>query len=396
MKLRQMKRFSANDVACICVLVLIPSSTGQAKPDSWNQWLGPNRNGHTSEPAGTWPPKKLWEKRVGDSDSSPILVNGAIYVTTLSGRQTSIKCLDARSGRLLWDGTSPGGKYGRYARGDQGQYCGPLSTPACDGKFLFTVSVDGDVQCRDARTGSRKWGFNLYNIYRMGRRKHSRDYGYTTSPMLAGKNIILEVGGNKGAVMRFDKNTGRPIGAWGKGQVGHSSGPVGRGGKVFFGLKHLWIGETRIDWNTDYANNIATPAVSGKFVVCSSAYNIKKTVCFVNGREAWSTRRHDGVRCPVINLKARQVYLPGEGRCLSLANGKDLWKFGRATNVIVTGDNKLIVFGSKIRLYDLSGKKLSEVPAIDAGWPGGALGEGFLVFKNRRSVVCYSVNVSAR
>jgi len=93
----------------------------------------------------------------------------------------------------------------------------------------------------------------------------------------------------------------------------------------------------------------------------------------------------------VINAKAGHVYLPEVGRCLDLATGEPSWTFPRASSVIVTGDDKLIVFDRTIRLLDLEGKVLHEVESIDKQWPSGAFGEGYLVFKNRGTVVCYSV-----
>lgn len=361
----------------------------QAAP--WNQWQGPERNGHTPQPSGTWPPGKLWERRLGESDSSPIIRDGAVYVTTLKGNRTEVHCVDARTGKTRWTGTTPGGRYGRHADGDKNSYCGPVSTPACDGERLFTVSIDGDLRCWDARTGEGRWGFNLYARYRMGKRKHNRDYGYATSPLLLRDHVVVEVGGIEGAVMKFDKRSGKKADAWGSGQVGHSSGPAGPDGRVFFGLDRLWIGDLGIPWKTDFACNIGMPAVAGDRVICSSAYDVSRTRCFVKGREAWSVKTHDKVRSLVIHERAGIVILPGAGTVLDLKDGSPRWRFRRSTNVIVTGDDRLIAFGDSIRLLDLQGEMISEVRGIRQGWPGGAFGEGFLVFKNRDTVVCYSV-----
>jgi predicted Zn-dependent protease len=47
----------------------------------WPQWMGPFRNWSSAEASGQWPPKKKWEQSVGESDSSPILIGGKVYVT---------------------------------------------------------------------------------------------------------------------------------------------------------------------------------------------------------------------------------------------------------------------------------------------------------------------------
>ncbi len=358
---------------------------------SWPQWLGPRRTGHTALPSGKWPPRKLWEKDFGDSDSSPIIVNGRIYLTTLEGINTGVKCVDAETGNLVWQGTTPGGRYARFSTGDKQSYSGPLSTPACDGSLLFTLSVDGDFQCWDAAGGEKKWATNLYDQYKMGKRDHIRDYGYASSPMLSGTDVLIEVGGNQGAVMAFDRESGRATGGWGKGQIGHSGGPAGPDGKVFFGLNHLSVDGQQIPWRTDYACNIATPAVSGAYVICTSAYNMRRTVCYRNGKELWTSKFHCKTSSPVIHPAEGHVYLPEAGKCLDLKTGEVRWTFPRAVNIVVTGDGKLIHFDREIRLTNLKGEVLHRVPAIDRQWPGGAFGDGYLVFKNRSTVLCYSV-----
>ncbi len=360
--------------------------------ESWPQWAGPDRNWRTSEPAGRWPPVKRWEKTIGNGDCSPIIVGGRVYYTSLDGDRTAVNCLDADTGDVLWTRSCPGGRYGRYANGDKGAYYGPLSTPACDGKLLFTLSVDGDLACWDARTGEPRWRLNLYDRYRMGARKHIRDYGYTSSPMLAGDDIYVEVGGNQGAVMAFRKVDGREAGAFGSGQVGHSSGPAGPEGNVFFGLDHLWIGNQKFPWRTDFACNIPTPAVSGRYVVCTSAYNMRRTTCYQNGREKWSVRNHEKSHSPVIHEEKGNLYLAGRGECLDLADGHAQWRFGSCSSVIITGDDKLIVFGSTLRLYDARGNKLHEVEGVPKkGWPSGAFGEGKILCKNRSTLACYAL-----
>ena len=202
------------------LVVVVAFSASVANADqlskSWPQWLGPERTGHSGSVSGKWPPVKLWEKKFGSSDSSPIIVNGRLFLTTLDGNQTLVKCVDAKSGKVVWEGSTPGGRYGRHSVGDKEHYMGPLSSPACDGKIVFTLSIDGDLQAWSAATGKKGWGFNLYDRYKMGKRRHIRDYGYTSSPVLIGSNVVVEVGGNKGAVMSFDRKTGRENGSLGE------------------------------------------------------------------------------------------------------------------------------------------------------------------------------------
>ena len=395
----------------VCMLIvgaLVAAGAGlflsaTAEGASWPQWKGPNRNGTTSEPAGTWPPTKEWEVSLGYSDSSPIIVNGKVYVLELDGSSTRVKCLNADTGAQIWTGTTPGGRRGRYySSADSTQYYGPLSTPACDGTYLFTLSVDGDLQCWDANSSTKNWGFNLYDKYNMGQRANvgggMRDFGYMSGPLLSGSNVIVGVGGNSGCVMSFSKSSGSKTGGWGSGQWGSTSGPASADGKVYLNLSYLVINGTSIGWETDFACNIATPGVSNSYVVATSSYNPTNfTKCYdKSGNQRWSTTTREKVHSPVIHESAGNVYLAGTGKCLNLSNGSTKWSFGGCSSVVVTGDNKLIVMDITLRLYDSSGTQLSSVgTGIGRGYPSGAFGEGKIIWKNRTKVACFSVGGAA-
>ena len=170
--------------------------------------------------------------------------------------------------------------------GDQGLYGGPTSTPEYDREtgLLYTLSCDGDLNCWDTqRRGERVWGVNLYERYNVQRRPKigrsgRRDYGYTTSPLLHRKSIIVEVGAQSGTLVAFDKRTGREL--WqseSKGYAGHTGGlapltvesvpcvaVLTLRGLLVARLDGDRAGQTvaEYEWTTDFVNNIATPAVS--------------------------------------------------------------------------------------------------------------------------------------
>jgi hypothetical protein len=119
-------------------------------------------------------------------------------------------------------------EYGRHSDGDKGIYAGPCSTPELDEStgWLYTLSIDGDLNCWDTRASGRKrWGQNLYDEYaaamrpRVGR-SGRRDYGYTSLPLVQGDTLIVEVGAadaerHGGNLIGFDKRTGRRLSAGG-------------------------------------------------------------------------------------------------------------------------------------------------------------------------------------
>jgi len=398
----------------------------------WPQWRGPARTGVTTEPSGHptgWPPKRLWEKNVGKGCTSPILAHGRLYVMGWEGNEKggtdSVWCLEARTGKELWRRTYPVPYQGRVRAGDEGQYGGPSSTPAFDAEttYLYTLSVDGDLACWDtARNGEPVWRMNLYDEYKVPQRPDvgggRRDYGFTSSPLILGEAVVVEVGEGAGTVMAFDKKTGKR--RWRSAcaePAGHSGGPVpitldGLPCLATLALSKLVIlrtdpgheGKTVAEhpWQTDFACNIATPAVAGQAVLLTSNYNVGRTALLeISGsgvRQKWSTRDHAMVSSPVIH-KGRVYFADARLSCLDLATGKTLWKGGNFEHgsCLVTGDDKILAFGNgALVLVDAAADKYRELARMEevvrgTCYPHVALSDGVVACKDRDgSLVCFS------
>jgi hypothetical protein len=277
--------------------------TGESLTSDWPHWRGPDRNGVVADGSGwdgeTWIKGELWRRSVGEGSSSPIVVGDHVYLTGWAGNRDSVFCVHADTGREQWRQSYASPRYGRFAVGDQGFYSGACSTPEydADSGLLFTLGVDGDLIAWDTRRdGQRAWGFNIYDRFGAQRRpevakrkRTQRDYGYTTSPLIAGDQLIIEAGGRTGNLVALDKRSGREL--WtseNQDEAGHSGGPVpmtvqGVPCVAVLTLRNLVV--TRIDgeqagktiavfpWATDYGNNIPTPAVFGDSVLVTSSYN---------------------------------------------------------------------------------------------------------------------------
>src|SRR5436190_21977451 len=85
---------------------------GFASASDWNQILGPNRNGVSSETnlAATWPkegPRILWKMKVGGGWSGPVVdLNRLVLFHRLRGNET-VDCLHASNGAVLWKAEYP-------------------------------------------------------------------------------------------------------------------------------------------------------------------------------------------------------------------------------------------------------------------------------------------------
>ncbi len=410
-------------------MVLLPVALcSMADAADWPTWRGPSQNAVTSEDSGwdkeAWPPTKAaWEAKVGIGSSAPIASNGRVYLTGWSDGRDSVTCLDARTGKQLWQQQYDCPQYGRRSEGDKGLYAGPSASPTFDAEsnLLFTLSTDGDLHCWEAAlNGRRVWHVNLYEKYDVPQRplvgqRRLRDYGYTTAPFVHGDQIIVEVGDDEGNLFAFDKMSGKRL--WtsqSKDPAGHTGGlvPITVDGipcVAVLTIRHLLVarldngheGETLAEfpWVTDFANSIATPAVLEQSIVITSEYN-QYSICRVDiskdaAREVWKQPYASGVCSPVIHKG--HIYWCWRGvYCLDFETGKPLWRggiFGDTASCLVTGDDRLIVWADRGELVLAetavrSPKKFTELarhPKMFRSdvWPHIVLADGQLFCRDR-------------
>src|SRR5213594_2474781 len=81
-------------------------SATYASAQDWPQWRGPNRDGKTTgfKAPKSWPKQltQKWKVAVGNGDATPSLVGDKLYVFTRQEGNEVIRCLDAATGKKLW------------------------------------------------------------------------------------------------------------------------------------------------------------------------------------------------------------------------------------------------------------------------------------------------------
>jgi len=403
----------------------------------WPHWRGPTRDGRTDEPSGwkdgRWlPDRPAWTVSVGAGASSPLVVGDHVYAFGRAGGNEALRCLDVRDGKTVWTAQHPGPLYGRFHAGDEGFYSGPSSTPEYDpqSKFVYTLAPDGDLRCRDtAAAGKEVWAVNLYDAYGMKQRPKIgrspvRDYGYTSSPLIHEDWVLVEVGSPRGTLVAFDKRTGKE--SWRSeltGEAGHTAGPVpitveGVPCVAVLTLRQLAV--IRLDagnagktvatflWETEFANNVASPAVRDNFVLVTSAYNMnaicKLRVTLAGAVEVWRKRFPSKVCTPVI--VGGHVYLAWQRmRCLDWETGEQRWEggaFSDAGSCVATADGRLVVYGGSGKLALVEGAARSpgaytELAVRDrmfgaVAWPHVALAGGRVFCRDREgNLACFAL-----
>ncbi len=414
-------------VICLWGILLV----GDLSASDWPHWRGAMRDGHSPEDSGwdngAWSSlTTMWSTDVGAGGCSMAVHQGRLYTLGFGKGRDVLFCLDAKSGGELWRQSYPSREYGRFARGDQGFYRGPLGTPEVDGAtgWIYTLGVDGELQAWDGQAeGKRKWGLNLYDRFHVPQRPQvtrrggsHRDYGYTSAPLVHRDQLVVEVGDPKqGNLMGFDKRTGRLL--WQSANhdpAGHSGSlaPLTVEGipcvAVLTALNLVVIrldagheGETigQYPWVTDFINNIPTPAVSGQDVIITSRYNrmamARLHISRSGIRKVWEMPVASGVCSPIID--GDHVYWANRGMyCVDFANGNTRWQGGTyrdAASCILTRDKRLIVWSDRGDLALVEGadrspreyRRLAGKRGVlrDTAWPHVVLSGQRLYCKDR-------------
>jgi outer membrane protein assembly factor BamB len=421
---------------CLAVSVGLSLSPSSVAED-WPFWRGASRNDVSGEDSRWdkqgWPPKEAsWEAKVGEGASAPVVGDGKLFTLGWADGADTVVCFDAVSGKRLWEQAYPCPQYGRRSEGDKGLYSGPSASPAYDQDtgLLYTLSTDGDLNCWDTKlNGRRVWNINFYDAFDVPQRplagdRRLRDYGYTSSPLIHGDWLIAEVGDDEGALIGFDKRSGKRV--WSsasKDPAGHTGGLVpmtvdGIPCVVALTIRNLLVarlddghvGETLAEfpWVTDFANSIATPTVSGTSVVITSEYN-QYSICRVDvsrdgAKLVWKEPYASGVCSPVIHKG--HIYWCWRGvYCLDFETGQPLWRggiFGDTASCLVTSDDRLIVWADRGELVlaetaTRSPKQYTELARRRAifesdVWPHIVLSDGRLFCKDRNgNIKCFKL-----
>ena len=187
-------------VLAATLLLLLCASQGKAQ--DWPQWRGVNRDAHVTgfQPPATWPKElaEKWKVKVGDGVATPALVGDKLYVFTREDKDEIIRCLDANSGKQIWED-----KYAAQpATGPASRFPGPRSSPTVIAGKVVTLGARGTLSCLDATTGKLLW-----------RKDEVKDawpaFFVSSSPLVVDGSCIAQLGNDKdGGIVAFDLATG--------------------------------------------------------------------------------------------------------------------------------------------------------------------------------------------
>ncbi|MYC68776.1 MAG: PQQ-binding-like beta-propeller repeat protein [Acidobacteriia bacterium] len=253
--------------------VLLPLTSAE-----WNQWLGPNRDGKSSETGllAVWPesgPKQVWQvESLGAGYSSLAVNSGTLFTQGVKNGKQFLIALDAETGETVWE-TEHGKPYSNRRGG------GPRGTPTVDDGRVYALGGDGNLICADATTGAKIWEKHLLKTY--GAR--NINWGISESPLIDGNRIIVNAGGRGASIVALDKATGKELWKTQSDEAGYSSGVAveidGVRQYLFFtgeAAVGVLASNGELLWRympvSNSTANVATPIVRDNLVFFSSSY----------------------------------------------------------------------------------------------------------------------------
>jgi outer membrane protein assembly factor BamB len=344
-----------------------------AADDTWQQWRGPQRDGHVK--GENWPAdlkglEQLWRVELGPSYSGPIVAADRVFTTeTVGEKEEVVSAFERSTGKLIWQKRWSGSIKVPFFAAANGSWI--RSTPAYDGETLFVGGMREVLVALDGQTGAERWRIDFPG--QMGR--EAPPFGFVCSPLVVGDFVYVEAAGT---LRKLDKKTGREI--WRSSpftsedmmDAGSFSSPILA---TLAGREQLLV-QTRLElkgvdpesgkvlWSQEIPHfrgmNILTPTVIGDRVFTSSyrnasyAFDVVAAETGVAVKKAWESKAQGYMSSPLALDDTIYLHL-GNGRltALDVATGKELWtseSFGKYWS--------LAAQGKKILALDSNGELL--------------------------------------
>lgn len=333
----------------------------------WPQWMGPQRDGVWEDSGvGSKFPQgglaEIWSTAIGSGYAGPALADGHLYVMDWrpdadakdpqgSPGHERLLCLDAESGKVLWEQSWPAFYTIDYPSG-------PRATPTVHGGHVYVLGAEGRLACYGTEDGAQKWARELKKDYACS----APTWGFSGHPLVHGDSLICLVGGEATSVA-FDLQTGREKWrALSSRQAGYSPPTLVRaGGKP---VLIQWHGEAinaldpsdgQVLWSvpreTRFGVSMAAPVAHRDRLLISAFWWGCKMFDLDSPQSPpevlWETERESDTRTTHLNaLMCTPVAVDdhfygvcsyGQLRCLEWGSGRRLWETFAAT----TGEGEL-------------------------------------------------------
>jgi outer membrane protein assembly factor BamB len=210
--IRQLNRLFCFPVASLLLVTCV--SIGHA---DWPRFLGADGNGVSTETElldqlSVETVKVRWRVPGGVGMSAIAIAEDLAITMWNTESEQLLVALNIDDGKAIWT-TSIARDY-KNSQGD-----GPRATPTIADGRVYAFSGDGMLAAVDLKSGKVVW-----KIDAMGETDAKpAEYGFSSSPLVTQKHVVVHVGANRGAVAAFNKNDGSLAWTAGSGAAGYSS-----------------------------------------------------------------------------------------------------------------------------------------------------------------------------
>ena len=280
------------------LVLILALLTEIAVAQDWPQWRGPNRDGVVTsfvEPKA-WPEqlRLKWKVKVGIGHSSPVVSGRRVYLHSREGENEVVQAIDLATGKQLWQDSYPVAYTVPRAAAAHGK--GPKATPAVAGGKLYTFGISGILSCYDIKSGKLRWRKETSSQFNNA----LPDYGVASSPVVDRGLLIINVGGNSGALMAYNAETGEEKWSWKADSVSYASPIVADLGgirQVITVSQQSIIGVAadsgallwRIPYPATGPVTIPTPVLYRQTVICSGFGRGTKAFTITKRGNEWAT-----------------------------------------------------------------------------------------------------------
>ncbi|HEY2827540.1 MAG TPA: PQQ-binding-like beta-propeller repeat protein [Pirellulales bacterium] len=353
-----------------------------AVADDWPQWRGPHRDGiwRENDVVEKFDAPQLpiqWRAEIGPGYSGPTVAAGRVYITDRLTEPTQVErvhCFDSTTGKPLWSHTYDCPYVG------VGYAAGPRASVTIDEGHAYSLGAMGNLFCFNAFTGEVLWQKDLKSQYNI----QMPMWGIAAAPLVDGRRLILNIGGEHACVVALDKITGDEIWKSLDDPVQYSAPIIIQ--QADKPVLVVWTGAGVVGLNpttgAEYWREemkpkqmpigIATPVASGDRLFVSSFFDgslmLKLTTDSQSGRPAvqrlWrkvgpDEQHTQSLHCMIGTpiLDGNYVYgvdSYGQLRCLDAATGERIWesqdavpKARWATIHMVRHDDKVWMFNER-------------------------------------------------
>ena len=381
----------------------------------WPQWLGPNRDGVSTETVAPWKEdlKPLWKVRVGEGNSSPVVAGGLVFLhTKVAGKDMEkVQAFDTKTGKPTWEQeyekTPFAPKFGE----------GPRATPViADGK-VYTFGNTGTLACWEAADGKPVWKVETLK----DPQKDNLFFGISASPLIVDNLVVVQAGGGSSKGLKaYDRLNGKEVWTAGEDAASYAA-PVLIDGEIVALTGANLIGVSpkgEVKWKTpfkDFLNESSTTPiktgdlyVAGSVTAGSIGVKIDRGSAAAKVESIWKNAKLTCYFSTPVPIGKDHLYVvtgtitnPAVTlRCIEISTGKEVWskpKVGKYHAALLRmADGHLLMHddGGQLMLLKPNAKEYEEVarsPVCGPTWAHPALSNGILFVRDDKELIAVSL-----